>query len=80
MAVSLTKIIDGRPAISDTLLNEQTVQCPLCRQTFRFGYSDGEWHRLKDWLAIAERALRQDHQTKHEVGSLGLEWRSIRRR
>jgi hypothetical protein len=45
MAVSLTKIVNGKPAISNTLLNEQTVKCPRCEKTYRLGYSDGEWHR-----------------------------------
>jgi hypothetical protein len=75
MAVSLTKIVDGKPAISDTLLNEQTVRSPLCDQRFRLGYSDGEWHRVKDWLAIAEHAMRRDHKRKHEVAAIGLVWR-----
>jgi hypothetical protein len=79
MAVSLIKIVDGKPAISDTLPNEQTVACPSCEQRFRLGYSDGEWHRLKDWIAIAEQAVREDHKTKHEVTSLGLAWRPVRR-
>ncbi len=80
MAVSLTRVIDGKPAISDNLLNEQTVKCPSCEQSFRLGYSDGEWHRLKDWIAIAEHALRQDHRIGHEVAVVALEWRSSRRR
>jgi hypothetical protein len=50
MPVSLIKIIDGKPAVSDSLTNEQTVKCPLCEETFRLGYSDGEWNRVKDWL------------------------------
>lgn len=60
MSVSLTKLINGKPAISDTLLNEQVVKYPLCEQTYRFGYSDGEWHRVKDWLTLAEQALALD--------------------
>jgi hypothetical protein len=80
MAVSLTKIVGGKPAISDTLLNEQIVKCPLCEQTFRVWYSDGEWHRLKDWIAIAEQSIRQDHRNKHERASLDLVWTSPRRR
>ena len=59
MPVSLIKIIDGKPAVSDSLTNELTVKCPLCEQTFRFGYSDSEWNRVKDWLTIAERAIRE---------------------
>lgn len=72
MPISLTKIIDGKPAVIDTLPNALTVRCPSCDQTFRLGYSDNEWHWVKDWLALAERALRQDHKCKHEVISLEL--------
>jgi hypothetical protein len=28
MAVLLTKIVDGKPAVNDTLPNQQTVKCP----------------------------------------------------
>ena len=47
MPVTLTKIIDGKPLVSDAPANEQTVQCPRCEQTYRLGYSDSEWHRVK---------------------------------
>lgn len=80
MAVSLTKIIDGKAAIRDTLRNEAIVRCPSCDQTFRLGYSDNEWNWVKDWLAIAERALRQDHKGRHELTSIGLELRTTRKR
>jgi hypothetical protein len=80
MAVTLTKMVDGNPADSDTLTNGQTVKCPLCEQTFRFGYSDGEWNRVKDWLTIAERTIREQHKTKHAASSLTLEWKPARRK
>jgi hypothetical protein len=32
MAVSLAKIIDGNPAISDRLASERIVICPKCEQ------------------------------------------------
>jgi hypothetical protein len=80
MAVTLTKLVDGKPEVSDALPNEQTVRCPLCDQIFRLGYSDGEWNRVKDWLGIAERAIREDHKRRHEVSSLALEWKPLRRR
>lgn len=35
MAVSLTKIVDGTPAVSDTLENEQILQCALCDEVYR---------------------------------------------
>jgi hypothetical protein len=80
MAVSLTKIIDGKAVVSDSLTNEQTVKCPVCQQTFRFDYTDSEWNRVKDWLTIAERAIREDHKTKHSASSLALEWKPARRK
>jgi hypothetical protein len=80
MPVPLAKIVDGRRAAADTLTNELTVQCPLCNQGYRLGYSDGEWHRVKDWLTIAERAIREDHKRKHQAASLALEWKPVRRK
>jgi spore germination protein YaaH len=80
MPVSLTKIVAGNRAVSDSLPNEQTVKCPLCEQTFRLGYTDSEWNRVKDWLTIAERAIREEHKTKHAASSLVLEWKPARRK
>lgn len=80
MAVTLTKLVNGKPAVSDTLPNEQTVRCPFCEQVFRLGYSDSEWNRVKDWLGIADRAIREDHKRRHEVEALGLTWKPLRRR
>lgn len=80
MPAILTKIIEGNPVVADTLTNEQIVQCPRCEQTYRLGYSDSEWHRLKDWLKLAETAIRKDHDSRHEAATIALEWRGIRRR
>ena len=80
MSVSLTKIVHGKPAVADILANEQIVKCPLCEQTYRLGYSDNEWNKVKDWLKLAERAIRDDHDLKHQVLTIPLVWRGIRRR
>ena len=80
MPATLTKIIDGKPVVSDTLTNEQTVRCSRCGQTYRLGYSDTEWHRVKDWLKLAVAAIRKDHDLRHEVATIPLEWRGIRKR
>lgn len=80
MAVSLTKIIDGNPAISDALMNALTVHCPRCEQSYRLGYSNEEWHRLRTWQELAGKALREDHDLRHEAATIPLEWRGIRRR
>jgi hypothetical protein len=80
MPVTLTKIVNGKPAVSDDLKNELTVKCPRCDRTFRLGYSDNEWNKVKDWLRLAETAIRKDHDSHHEVPTISLDWRGIRRR
>jgi hypothetical protein len=74
MAVLLTKIVNDRAVVMDTLLNQQTVECPRCEQTFRFGYSDDEWHKLSAWLGKATRAIRESHKKRHEAAKLELRW------
>lgn len=75
--VSLTKIVEGRSAINDTLLGQEVVRCPLCEQTYRFGYSKDEWYKVSAWLRKAEAVLRESHQTdKHEQHTLRLIWRT----
>jgi hypothetical protein len=80
MPVTLTKMVDGTPIVNDTLENEQILQCSLCDQVYRLGYSESEWNKTKDWLTIAERAIREDHQRKHQAESLDLEWKPARRK
>ena len=80
MAVTLTKLIDGNPAISDTLLYAQIVRCPRCERKYRLGYSEGEWHRVKDWLKLAVSAMLKDHNARHEAATITLEWRVTRSR
>jgi hypothetical protein len=80
MPVTLTKIVDGKSGASDALENEQILQCSLCDEVYRLGYSDSERKRVKDWLTIAERAIREDHKRKHQVASLNLEWKPLRRK
>ncbi len=81
MSVSLTKIIEGKPVVADDLTNEvQVIQCPRCEQTYRLGYSDTEWHRVKDWLRIAQTAIRTDHGLRHERATIPIEWLGVRRR
>jgi hypothetical protein len=77
--VSLIKIIDGT-AVADALPNEHFINCPRCSQTYRLGYDDAEWHRVKDWMKLAEAALRRDHDARHAAATITLQWRGIRRR
>jgi hypothetical protein len=80
MAATLTKIVSGKPVVSDDLKNELTVKCTRCEQIYRLGYSDNEWHRVKDWLKLAEVAIQKDHGLRHEAETIPLEGRGIRRR
>ena len=74
MAVALIKIVNGSPAISYMLPNQQTVECPRCEQEYRLGYSDNEWHKLSAWLGKAERAVRESHKKRHDAAVLQLRW------
>ena len=74
MAVSLKKIVDGQPAISDTLGNQQTVKCPKCEQEYRFSYTDSEWNKVSTWLGKAQTAMRQSHKKRHDADMLELRW------
>ena len=74
MAVLLTRIVNGMPPISGTLVNQQTVKCPKCEQEYMLGYSDDEWHKLSAWLGKAERAMRESHKKRHDAATLDLWW------
>jgi hypothetical protein len=65
MAVTLTKVADEMPELGDNLSNSQWIKCPVYGQPFRLAYSDTEWHRVGQWLAIAQRELRKDHIPLH---------------
>jgi uncharacterized C2H2 Zn-finger protein len=80
VSVTLTKLQNGKPTVSDALKNEQTVKCPRCDRTYRLGYSDSEWNKVKDWLKLAATVIRKDHDSVHEAATIGLEWKGIRRR
>jgi hypothetical protein len=72
--VSLTKVVNGKPAVADTLPKQQKVTCPRCEQTYRLAYSDDEWHRLSAWLGKADRAMRESHKKRHDAAKLELRW------
>ena len=73
-------VTSRKPGVSDDLTNELAVRCPRCQQTYRLGYSDTEWHRVKDWLQLAAKAIRKDHDLRHEAAIIPLGWRGVRRR
>ena len=80
MSVTLTKVMGGKPVVSDDLTNELAVRCPRCEQTYRLGYTDDEWNKVIDWLQLAGTAIRKDHDLRHDAATIPLDWRGIRRR
>jgi hypothetical protein len=71
--VSLTKILASRAATISTLLNTQIVRCPLCGQTYRLEYGEGEGHHLSAWLKKADTAMRESHKRdNHKMEKLKL--------
>ena len=74
MAVSLTKIVNGRAIEIDTLPNQQTVKCPRCEQTYRFAYADDEWNKVSAWLGKADRAMRESYKNGYVADVLKLRW------
>jgi hypothetical protein len=53
--------------------NKIVVACSRCRLEYILSYTDDEWHRVKDWARLAERALREDHNLRrHERDTLEL--------
>jgi hypothetical protein len=75
VAVSLDK-----HGVAVGLSNRVAVKCPRCDQSYQLSYSDDEWNRLKDWLRVAERVLREDHKQRHELPSPTLKWNPVRGR
>jgi hypothetical protein len=75
MPVTLTKIVNGKAALSDAHKNEETVRCPRCERMYQLIYSDDERHWVKNWLKLAETAIRTDHDSRHEAPTIPLDWR-----
>jgi hypothetical protein len=61
MAIAITKIVDGEPAVNDGLPNHESEKCPKWAQTYRLGSSDEEWHKLQHWMKLSEAAARASH-------------------
>ena len=75
MPVTLTKIPNGKAALANAVKNEQMLRCPRCERTYQLLYSYDERHWVKNWLKLAETAIRTDHDSRHEVPTIPLEWR-----
>jgi hypothetical protein len=63
MAVELIKV--GARIYDGLQIYPDKVLCDLCYQSYELHYSNGEEHRLKDWLAKAQQAVNNSHANNH---------------
>ena len=40
--------------------HERPIQCPYCPQRYLLIWDDAEWNSVKDWIRVAEAAVRQE--------------------
>jgi hypothetical protein len=74
MPLTLSKIINAKSVIRDTLPNSEVVSCPKCDQTYRLGYSGSELSRIGEWVHRAKSELDMDHHKRHDAPTILLHW------
>jgi hypothetical protein len=58
MPTSLHKFSDNRKINPS---HERLIQCPYCPQRYLLTWDDAEWNSVKDWIRVAEAAVRRSH-------------------
>jgi hypothetical protein len=51
--------------------NERPIRCPYCSRRYLLVWDDKEWNSVKDWIRVAEAAVRKSHP-KHGMIELPL--------
>ncbi len=64
MPASLQKFSDNRKINPN---NERLIECPYCRQQYLLVWDDREWNSVKDWIRIAETAVRKSYRAHGEI-------------
>jgi hypothetical protein len=64
MPVSLQKVSDNRKIDPNS---EHLVQCPYCPQKYLLVWDDKEWNSVKDWIRVAEVAVRKSHRAHGDI-------------
>jgi len=59
MSASLQKFSDDRKIDPS---HERTIKCPYRAQRYLLIWDDGEWNSVKDWIRMAEGAVRKSHR------------------
>jgi hypothetical protein len=64
MTVSLQKLSDDRKINPN---HERLIQCPYCPQKYLLAWDDAEWNSVKDWIRVAEAAVRRSHRIHGDI-------------
>ena len=64
MPASLQKFSGNRKINPNS---ERLIQCPHCPQKYLLVWDDGEWNSVKDWIRVAESAVRKSHRIHGEI-------------
>jgi len=63
MPASLQKFSNNR-GIDPTA---NLIQCPYCSQRYLLVWDDKEWNSVKDWIRVAEAAVRKSHRAHGDI-------------
>jgi hypothetical protein len=64
MAASLQKFSDNRKIDPN---HQRPIQCPYCPQQYLLIWDDAEWNSVKDWIRLAEAAVRMSHRKHGDI-------------
>jgi len=64
MTASLQKFPNNRKIDPD---HERSIQCPYCSQKYLLVWDDQEWNSVKDWIRVAETAVRRSHRQHGDI-------------
>jgi hypothetical protein len=64
MPASLQKFSGNRKINPNS---ERLIQCPYCPQKYLLVWDDGEWNSVKDWIRVAESAVRKSHRIHDDI-------------
>ena len=64
MPASLQKFFDNQKINPNS---ERLIQCPYCPQKYLLVWDDKEWNSVKDWIRVAEIAVRKSHRAHGDI-------------
>jgi hypothetical protein len=64
MPASLQKMSHNRKINPN---GERLIECPCCPQQYLLVWDDKEWNSVKDWIRVAEAAVRRSHRLHGDI-------------